>query len=139
MQLSVKQLNKYKKKNISDLLGIATEHFNKFIRNRDSEDGYFHCISCGECKDVERMHAGHYLAAGLYSMTRFNEKNVHGQCSRCNTHGVGNLIRYREALIKKIGEEEVLYLEQISRISSKWDSTTLISIIETYKQKNKQK
>lgn len=80
--------------------------FNTFIRLRDKE---LPCISCGAIK-CEEFHAGHYIAS-TYQYLRFNEKNVHKQCSRCNTHLRGNIIPYRIELINRIGLNEVELLE----------------------------
>lgn len=133
--LTAKQLQKYDKKTIAQLIKLATKHFNAYIRNRDSEDGYFTCISCEKTKEIGMMHAGHYLSAGHNASLRFSEDNVHGQCVACNTHLHGNLIRYRENLVKKIGSGKVEILESISRMTHKWNKTGLIWVIETYKKK----
>lgn len=133
--LTADQIKKYNKKSIPQLLKLAEKHFNAFIRHRDSEDGWFRCISCGEVKATEKMHAGHYMSAGHNGATRFDEDNVNGQCHKCNTFLHGNLIRYRENLVKKIGEDRVKILENISRLTKKWDRLELIDIIITYKEK----
>ena len=99
--------------------------FNRWIRNRDKDKG---CISCG----AEVTEAGHYMSAGHYTALRFNEANTNGQCTRCNCFLHGNLIHYRQGLIKKIGEQRVLMLENHTRIK-KWSRYELELIIQTYK------
>jgi len=136
-ELSAKQLQKYKKFDIPELISIASRHFNKYIRKRDSEDGYFKCISCGECKPVEQMNAGHYLSAGHNGILRFSEDNVHGQCIYCNYHLHGNSGKYRVGLVEKIGVDKVEILESTARMSHKWTREGLIMVIETYKNKAK--
>jgi hypothetical protein len=136
-ELTVDQINKYNKKSVPQLLKLAEHAFNAYIRHRDSEGEYFICISCSTPKSLSKMHAGHYMSAGHNASVRFNEDNVRGQCEKCNTFLHGNLIRYRENLVKKIGEDKVKYLEAISRITKKWDRLELIDIIVTYKQKIK--
>lgn len=77
MELSIKQLQKYNGKDIPQLLKIAEKHFNRYIRQRDSNGGdYFQCISCGQYKRTEMMHAGHYMSAGHNGTVRFNPDNV---------------------------------------------------------------
>jgi hypothetical protein len=137
MELTQQQIKKYTGKSVPGLLKLAEKHFNAYIRRRDSTDCYFICISCQVPKDTRMMHAGHYLSAGHNAKTRFDENNVHGQCSACNTHLHGNQARYREQLVKKIGEDEVLLIEGISRMQHKWERFGLIAIIETYKAKCK--
>ena len=98
---------KLKLKNRSDWLKDTQVVFNKYIRLRDQNDG---CISCGS-KSAFSYHAGHYRSIGSAGHLRFNEHNCHRQCSACNTHLSGNLIRYRLGLIRKIGIFAVEALE----------------------------
>lgn len=86
---------------------ITQTAFNKYIRARDAGQG---CISCGTTSG--QMQAGHYRPTSTSAELRFNEINVHVQCSRCNTHLSGNLAKYRAALVDKIGVELVEWLEQ---------------------------
>ena len=98
---------KLKLKSRSDWLKDTQVVFNKYIRLRDQDDG---CISCGS-KSAYAYHAGHYRSIGSAGHLRFNELNCHRQCSACNTHLSGNLIRYRLGLIGKIGIHAVEALE----------------------------
>jgi hypothetical protein len=136
-ELSAKQLQKYSKYSVPQLIKLAEKYFNRYIRQRDSDGDYFTCISCQKAKPASSMHAGHYMSAGHNASVRFSEDNVNGQCIACNTHLHGNLIRYRENLVKKIGIEKVELLEAISRVAHKWDRTGLVFAIETYKAKCK--
>lgn len=101
--------------------------FNRWIRERDKNKG---CISCG----AEVTEAGHYLSAGHYSALRFNEMNVNGQCTRCNCFLSGNLIKYRQGLVKRYGEEKVLALENSVAIRTvkKWSRFELEAIKKNY-------
>lgn len=123
-------IQKYKDKSISWLINKAEEHFNKFIRNRDRSLG---CISCGKGQVED---AGHFYPK-TYSALRFNEWNVNGQCSySCNKMKSGNIHEYRIALIKKIGEKNVQWLDNNRHAKVKWDKWTLIEIIIKYKKLN---
>lgn len=95
------------------MLAKAQTVFNKWIRERDKEKG---CISCNG--PVEQ--AGHYFSQGHHSALRYNEMNTAGQCIRCNMYLSGNLIKYRQGLVKRYGEKEVLRLEQMAEIHRKW-------------------
>lgn len=114
-----------KKLTIPNLLKKAQIVFNRFIRNRDKNLG---CISCGS----EVTEAGHYYSAGHYSSLRFNEVNTNGQCVRCNRFLHGNLIHYRQGLVKRYGEQKVLLLDSAARSHKKWDRVSLEIIIKTY-------
>lgn len=137
MELTAKQIQKYQKKSIPQLLKMATEVFNRYIRQRDDQGGFFTCISCRGVKPLSQMHAGHFMSAGHNGMVRFNEDNVNGQCVRCNTFLHGNLAEYRMNLILKIGQEKVDLLESSARSVHKWDRFGLVHVIETYKEKLK--
>lgn len=85
----------------------AQAEFNKFIRLRDAGNP---CISCGRHHQGQ-YHAGHYLSVGACPELRFTEENVHLQCMPCNAHLSGNIVNYRKALIEKIGDNRVEWLE----------------------------
>jgi len=125
--MDAKTIQKYSKYSVPQLLKKSQVVFNAYIRGRDA---HLPCISCQKGR-VEN--AGHYLSQGHYSRFRFNEFNTNGQCIRCNKWLSGNLIHYRTHLIEKIGEAEVLKLENAPKVAHKWDRFTLISIILKYK------
>jgi hypothetical protein len=108
------------------LLLKAQDVFNKFIRLRDLDKG---CISC----IAPVTQAGHYHSAGHHSALRFNEMNTNGQCTRCNCFLHGNLLHYRNGLIKRYGEQKVLMLDSAARrTAKKWSRAELHAIIQTY-------
>lgn len=115
---------------LSRLLEKAQYVFNKWIRQRDHDKG---CISCGH-KVTE---AGHYFNRGHYSALRFNEVNVNGQCTGCNCHKHGNLIAYRQGLVRRYGEAKTLMLENSADLwkVKKWSRVELEAIIKLYDTK----
>lgn len=138
--MNASTITKYNKKKIPVLTKQAQKVFNEFIRLRDKQDGFFVCISCNTPKPLNQMHAGHYMAAGSYSATRFNEDNTNGQCEYCNFFLSGNVANYRLNLIKKIGLERVEMVEIYAKANrvNKSDRYTLIDVIVTYTEKIKQ-
>ena len=128
------KVSKMKKNLIShkDYIKLFQSVFNTFIRMRDADKP---CISCGVFK-CEEFHAGHYIAS-TYQYHRFNEFNVHKQCSKCNTHLRGNLIPYRIELIKRIGLAEVEYLEDSRHMMLEIKVPELKQKIKEYKEKIK--
>ena len=98
---------KEKLKSRSEWIKEAQVIFNQYIRLRDEKEP---CISCGRFHEGQ-YHAGHYLTTGAHPELRFNELNVHKQCAPCNNHLSGNIIKYRQNLITKIGMQEVSWLE----------------------------
>jgi len=115
-----------------DYIKLFQSVFNTFIRMRDADKP---CISCGVLK-CEEFHAGHYIAS-TYQYHRFNEHNVHKQCSKCNTHLRGNLIPYRIELINRIGLAEVEYLEDSRHMMLEITIPELKEKIKEYKEKIK--
>jgi hypothetical protein len=118
---------------IPKLTAKAQKVFNKYVRERDSENGYFTCISCGKTLPIEQMNAGHYIPQKNSSLLRFNEYNVHGECISDNGFNEFHLINYRKNLINKIGQEMVDWLEENQRTIKKWTRTELIELIDKYK------
>lgn len=117
---------------IPKLTAKAQKVFNAYIRKRDSEDGYFTCISCGQTKTTDLMDAGHYVPVKGSSALRFDEYNVNGECKACNGFDQFHLIGYRRNLIDKVGERKVMELEYQHRLIKKWTRTELNEIIEKY-------
>ena len=124
-------IQKYSKYSTPKLKLKAQTVFNAWIRKRDEN------LPCISCSKPTFDHAGHYYSGGHYSGLRFNEFNVNGQCIRCNNFLHGNLIGYRNGLIKKYGEDNVAELDMLSVSTrmTKNDRFLFISICENYKLK----
>jgi len=137
----VKEKNWKKKKSkmkmdlmtIQDYVKLAQQVFNKYIRLRDAGNV---CISCQ--KKPLKENAGHFYNANNHWSVRFDERNVHLQCEHCNTYLSGNLIYYRENLLKKIGIEEFESLSAEAMKTRKFTIEELKEIISTYKKKIKE-
>lgn len=123
---------KDKIKTLTDLANDAQKVFNQYIRERDK---LLPCISCGRHHNGQ-YHSGHFRSVGAARHLRFNEDNVHKQCSVCNNHKSGNILEYRINLVKKIGIERVEALENNNEII-KYTREDLIKIKEQYKLKLK--
>ena len=97
--------------------------FNKWIRVRDRE---LPCISCNRFHGGQN-HAGHYLPTSTRSSLRFHPDNVHLQCQPCNCHLHGNIVPYRQELLRRIGAERLEFLEGVHQ-SKYWSITELKEI-----------
>lgn len=117
---------------IPKLTAKAQKVFNKYIRERDSQDGYFTCISCGRTLTTDQMDAGHFAPVKGGSALRFDEYNVNGECKKCNGFDEFHLIGYRRGIIEKYGEGVLLHLEQNARLVKKWSRSELNEIIKKY-------
>jgi hypothetical protein len=118
---------------IPKLTAKAQKVFNAYIRKRDSENGYFTCISCGKTLPIDKMNAGHFAPVKGGSALRFDEYNVNGECEWSNCFDEFHLIGYRKGIIDKYGEDILIYLEQNARLVKRWSRTELNELIEKYK------
>jgi len=84
----------------------AQTAFNRYIRARDYNEV---CISCQN--PPKKRNAGHYRSVGAAPELRFCFYNVHLQCEHCNSYNSGNILEYRIFLAKKIGIDQVEWLE----------------------------
>lgn len=134
----VKKRVKQMKRDLRDkewYLNALEAVFNAYVRKRDKD---LPCISCG-CLKANKWDAGHFWAAGNYSFLRFNEDNVHKQCSNnCNIHKSGNQAEYRINLIKKIGAERVQWLDDHRHDELRITIPEIKTLIEKYKKLCKQ-
>ena len=106
--------------------------FNKFIRLRDKNKS---CVSCG-CEWRSNFQAGHFYSSVHYG-TRFDERNVHSQCRRCNLYLSGNLIDYSIGILNRITIKDYEEIKVKSKQTVKFDRQELKELIEVYKEKIK--
>lgn len=112
------------------------KEFSLFIRQRDQlPGGVFRCISCGQIKPYEQADCGHYINRQHMS-TRFDEMNCNAQCRSCNRYQEGNAQGYRQGLIQKYGERDVILLEAKKKDSRKYDDFQYNELIKHYKVLN---
>jgi len=133
--------NKKKKAETKEKLKTKSQHlkelqaiFNKYIRLRDADEP---CISCRTKANV-KFDAGHYIAVSESPALRFNEDNVHKQCSNyCNVNKSGNYHAYRFWLLEKIGNERVETLESSRHIPLKLSIDEINEMKKLYRAKIK--
>lgn len=125
---------KEKLKTKSEYLKELQAIFNKYIRLRDKDEP---CISCRTKANV-KYDAGHYIAVSESPALRFNEDNVHKQCSNyCNVNKSGNYHAYRFWLLEKIGVDRVEALESSRHIPLKLSIEEIKDLKTVYKNKIK--
>lgn len=119
---------------VQDLMKLAQQVFNKYIRLRDKGKP---CISCLKPLGT-KYDCGHFYSAGGHYSVRFDERNCAAQCVTCNQHKHGNLLMYRENLLGKLGYEEFERLSADAMQTRKYTREELKEIIEKYKKKIKE-
>ncbi|WP_137138098.1 recombination protein NinG [Pseudomonas asiatica] len=87
----------------------AQAAINRYVRLRDAHLG---CISCSKPASWQgQWHCSHFRSVGAAPHLRFNLWNMNKSCSACNNFLSGNIMVYRPALIEKIGQAKVDWLE----------------------------
>ena len=121
-----------KSKNLSYYLGRANKKCHEYVRLRDENKP---CVSCGT-PWRDNFHAGHFHKSELFSLTRFNEFNINGQCPSCNIHREGNIENYAVRLPLRIGKDKFKEINDLAAMSKKmnhkWDRGELKEIISYY-------
>jgi len=111
--------------------------FSEYIRKRDSDHrGICKCISCGKEAPAfgGSIHAGHFMSR-RHLATRWDEKNVNGQCAGCNTFRGGEQYRQSIGIDRKWGEGTSAELEQRAHTIVKLSRTDYEEAIANIKQK----
>lgn len=120
-------------KNLPKLKTEAQEEFNRYVRLRDNGKG---CFVCGVTLRLGGIgggfDAGHIRSRSNADNLRFDERNVHGQCKRCNASGATKDWEMRGAAIRLLGPEaaEALYNDNAP---VKWTRDGLREIRDTYR------
>ncbi len=88
--------------------------FSLYIRLRDSDEhGYARCFTCGRIDYFRNLQCGHGLGR-QHAAIKYNQKNNHAQCGRCNLDG-GRQDIYKEKVNKLYGENTWATLEALTR------------------------
>lgn len=135
LKIKVKnKLNKVRKTPVGTLERRAWKIFSEYIRARDARKSgslaldWLKCYTCGRDVLTKEAHAGHYIVRGKHA-TKFDERNVHAQCSRCNVFLHGNLIPYTLALQQEYGVDFPAHLIAKSNTIHKFTREELEGII----------
>tara|TARA_R100001510_G_C7638664_1_gene196484 strand:- start:178 stop:579 length:402 start_codon:yes stop_codon:yes gene_type:complete len=116
----------------STLIKNLDDIFSQYIRLKNADqDGYCTCVTCGKKGfwEKDNIHAGHFISRKHYA-TRWNEKNVHPQCSYCNTYQYGEQYKYSLFLGSKLSED--LFCQ--SNIITKFTNNEIKEMINLYKK-----
>jgi len=119
--------------------------FAEWIRLRDSPEGHGSCISCKKLvpypNSTGAWHAGHlWPRSVVYNSLYFNEMNVHGQCSACNTFLEGNTLAFRKGVIERYGVEVLDELEKAKVLGQgrKWYDHEYKELAAEYRKKSRE-
>lgn len=82
---------------------------------------------------IKKLQCGHYLSR-YYKAARWNQDNARPQSMMSNMWMKGDLVRYRQNLIKEIGEARVLAVEKLRDAPIKLSREFLLALIEELKK-----
>jgi hypothetical protein len=107
--------------------------FSVFIRERDSNEyGHGSCVTCGLNKHWREMDAGHYMPRQDLA-TRWDEKNVHLQCKKCNGFRGGEPEKMAAYIDSYYGPKESEYLRVTAKGKFRPSRDWMQSKIKHYK------
>lgn len=112
------------------------KQFSIFIRKRDSnEEGIAKCFTCGLIRHWKQLDCGHGISRQHWG-TRYNEKNNHAQCKRCNGFEGGKREVYKVEMDKRYGQGTWDLIEAMSKRPSKWSQFEVDQLEKHYKALN---
>lgn len=121
-----------KKVSVASLKKRADAVFSKYIRYRDSENGFSECFTCGIQKPIAQMQAGHFISRAV-NVLRYDEINVHAQCYSCNVMKHGDLYTYAKRLDESHGDGTAEELHSQRFETHKFTISELEKIVSDYK------
>lgn len=107
--------------------------FSEYCRIRDSNsDGIVKCFTCEYIGIWKGMDCGHGIGR-QHKATKFDERNNHAQCKRCNGFEGGQQAIYKEEVEKRYGEGTWQELVIKSKQTCKRTKAEIEEMIEFYK------
>lgn len=124
---SDKKIPRRKTTPLAKLLDRLWDLFRRYVYERDGSV----CISCGATGlEGRNRHAGHLFNAGNNAGIKFEPKNVHVQCFRCNIRLKGNGAPYALAVIDRYGLAEYKRLGAMRKAGHRWRVPQVRELIE---------
>lgn len=113
-----------KKASLSKLIRLLDQKTSRELRMSQSDGfGFCTCFTCPTRKRWQEMQCGHYISRSCKGL-RYEPDNLRVQCAACNIFKNGNLITFRENLVRELGEERVKDMEAqrfvVHKIPASW-------------------
>ena len=124
-----------KKKTLKYWKNKIDKPFHEYIRRRDVDNhtGMGECISCGKSIHFTESDAGHFIGR-QHLATRYDERNVHIQCRKCNRFEYGRQYEYSIALGEELSQELLIKSKGVLKLTDpEW-----LEIYNTYNTKLKE-
>ena len=134
MKTKIVKVPKREGKKRKSLIEEADAWASRHVRLRDSDaDGYACCYTCGSKFYITKIQCGHFVGRAHYS-TRFDERNMHAQCQRCNKFRSGEPGAYSAKLIADIGIDSFIDLIHQGLLNKVIGDDELYVIINHFKE-----
>jgi hypothetical protein len=113
----------------------ADKYFSKFIHQRDTYyGGIGKCITCGAFKHGSNLDCGHFISR-RFEATRYDERNAHLQCKRCNRFEHGNQFEHGVAIDRIYGDGTAEKIRLKSKMKCRRKKQDYEFIAQEYKDK----
>lgn len=117
---------------MSALVRKLDSEFSRFIRMKSADEGgTVTCVTCGKLLHWKESHASHFISR-RHMATRWDERNVHPCCPRCNVFEHGALEEYSRFILDTKGRETFDELLTAKRETKKWTRPEIESLISRY-------
>ena len=123
-----KRKSKYTDKKLAEK--AALKAMSDYVRERDE----WKCITCSHTGNKHNMDCGHFIPRG-YSFWRFNERNNHCQCVKCNKYEGGAWPKYYDKMCGLYGKKFVEEMIAKKHILVKRTIAEYLLIEQYYKTK----
>jgi len=111
--------------------------FSQYIRRKYmNHSGMALCCSCLKWYHISNMDAGHYVSRRQNAL-RYDERNVHPQCRKCNRFSEGNKAGYTLYLQEKYGPDVIADLNREQHIIKRFRVAELQELIKETRKKMK--
>lgn len=127
-----KAVKKKSTNNLPVLMNLADSLVRAVLIKKHSINGASNCFTCGIKMEVKFLEVGHFVKR-QYTALRWDLRNTHFQCIRCNHELDGNVIVYADKLDQRYGMGTAEGLIQESKKPFKLDRITMNEIIESLK------
>lgn len=81
--------------------------------------GMCSCVTCGKTKHYKELQAGHFIPQAQGNAVKWDLRNIHPQCYRCNINLGGNGAEYYPYMEKRYGTKVVSELRRLSNTTVK--------------------
>lgn len=114
---------KSKRKGVSWYKRKLDKVFSLWVRRRERA-----CVTCGARGNLQ---AGHFVSRSCNQL-RFDERNVHTQCLRCNVFLRGNMVVYADFMERTYGSGILKEMMREKVKMKQWKVSELEELIKKY-------